>query len=232
MPRSRRGSRIFDLGADRHDDGTDDVGGTEPPRVADVVRKAPSVESRGLARVLQGPHGNEVDPLRGISSRGALLRMDRGLIKRLDDRRYALKFTPRLPTSKWSEDNRKRWVELEAAGLLAAAGLRAAPDRQHLRTAAENPGSTGVHRQGTEGESKSLEFFGGAGPNLPASLCRLDSYRQAARNAGEAHSGIDCSADGRKKAGLEVRPGPASRKRPYLGDDVREASYPSRTTCT
>ena len=49
------------------------------------------------------------------------------LIKRLDDDRYAVKFTPRRPTSKWSDINRKRWVELKAAGLLTAAGLAAAP---------------------------------------------------------------------------------------------------------
>jgi uncharacterized protein YdeI (YjbR/CyaY-like superfamily) len=49
------------------------------------------------------------------------------LIKRLDDRRYARKFTPRKPASKWSPSNRKRWCELKAAGLLAPAGLAAAP---------------------------------------------------------------------------------------------------------
>jgi uncharacterized protein YdeI (YjbR/CyaY-like superfamily) len=49
------------------------------------------------------------------------------LIKRLDDDRYALKFTPRQPTSKWSDINRKRWVELKAAGLLTTTGLAAAP---------------------------------------------------------------------------------------------------------
>ena len=49
------------------------------------------------------------------------------LIKRLDDRRYARKFTPRKPASKWSDSNRKRWAELQAAGLLAPAGLAAAP---------------------------------------------------------------------------------------------------------
>jgi uncharacterized protein YdeI (YjbR/CyaY-like superfamily) len=49
------------------------------------------------------------------------------LIKRLDDDRYAIKVTPRKPTSKWSDINRKRWVELKAAGLLASAGLAAAP---------------------------------------------------------------------------------------------------------
>lgn len=49
------------------------------------------------------------------------------LIKRLDDDRYVRKFTPRQPTSKWSDINRKRWRELEAAGRLAAAGRTAAP---------------------------------------------------------------------------------------------------------
>jgi len=49
------------------------------------------------------------------------------LIKRLDDDRYALKFTPRRPTSPWSDNNRKRWIELKAAGLLAPAGLAAPP---------------------------------------------------------------------------------------------------------
>jgi uncharacterized protein YdeI (YjbR/CyaY-like superfamily) len=49
------------------------------------------------------------------------------LIKRLDDNRYAIKVTPRQPTSKWSDINRRRWKQLKAAGLLAAPGLAAAP---------------------------------------------------------------------------------------------------------
>jgi uncharacterized protein YdeI (YjbR/CyaY-like superfamily) len=49
------------------------------------------------------------------------------LVKRLDDERFAIKFTPRKPTSKWSDLNRKRWSELKATGLLTAAGLAAAP---------------------------------------------------------------------------------------------------------
>src|SRR6476659_6950116 len=49
------------------------------------------------------------------------------LIKRLDDDRYAVKVTPRRPTSKWSAINRNRWSELKAAGLLTPAGLAAAP---------------------------------------------------------------------------------------------------------
>lgn len=49
------------------------------------------------------------------------------LVKRLDDDRYATKVTPRKPTSVWSDLNRRRWRELEAAGRLAPAGLDAAP---------------------------------------------------------------------------------------------------------
>jgi uncharacterized protein YdeI (YjbR/CyaY-like superfamily) len=49
------------------------------------------------------------------------------LIKRIDDDRYARKFTPRKPLSKWSASNCKRWNELNEAGLLAAAGLAAGP---------------------------------------------------------------------------------------------------------
>jgi uncharacterized protein YdeI (YjbR/CyaY-like superfamily) len=49
------------------------------------------------------------------------------LVKRVDDDRYVLKLTPRQPTSKWSDVNRKRWAELNAAGLLTPAGLAAAP---------------------------------------------------------------------------------------------------------
>ncbi len=49
------------------------------------------------------------------------------LIKRFDDTRYAIKVTPRKPTSKWSDSNRRRWKELEAAGQLAAPGLATAP---------------------------------------------------------------------------------------------------------
>lgn len=50
-----------------------------------------------------------------------------GLIKRLDNDRNAIKVTPRKPTSKRSDINRKRWKELEAVGLLVAPGLVAAP---------------------------------------------------------------------------------------------------------
>jgi len=49
------------------------------------------------------------------------------LIRRLDDTRYARKFTPRKAGSRWSPANRRRYASLAGRGLLAAPGLKRAP---------------------------------------------------------------------------------------------------------
>ena len=49
------------------------------------------------------------------------------LVKRLDDRRFALKFTPRRADSRWSAVNRKRYAELKAGGRLKPAGIERPP---------------------------------------------------------------------------------------------------------
>lgn len=49
------------------------------------------------------------------------------LIKRLDEDRYARKFTPRRSDSVWSAINRKRYAALRAEGRLMPAGLERAP---------------------------------------------------------------------------------------------------------
>jgi uncharacterized protein YdeI (YjbR/CyaY-like superfamily) len=49
------------------------------------------------------------------------------LVKRLDDDRYARKFTPRKAGSVWSASNRRRYASLEARGLLAPPGRARAP---------------------------------------------------------------------------------------------------------
>ena len=47
--------------------------------------------------------------------------------KRLDDDRFARKFTPRRPDSVWSESNRRRYKALAASGRLTPAGRARAP---------------------------------------------------------------------------------------------------------
>ena len=54
------------------------------------------------------------------------------LIKRLDDSRYARKFTPRKADSRWSTINRKRYADLKASGRLKPGGINRAPtDRSY-----------------------------------------------------------------------------------------------------
>jgi uncharacterized protein YdeI (YjbR/CyaY-like superfamily) len=49
------------------------------------------------------------------------------LVRRLDAERYAVKFTPRKPDSRWSDVNRRRYASLEKRRLLEDAGRANAP---------------------------------------------------------------------------------------------------------
>src|SRR4029077_1790484 len=49
------------------------------------------------------------------------------LVRRLDDSRYAMKFTPRRAGSRWSDANRKSYAKLEAEGRLKPAGIERPP---------------------------------------------------------------------------------------------------------
>jgi uncharacterized protein YdeI (YjbR/CyaY-like superfamily) len=49
------------------------------------------------------------------------------LIRRLDDARYARKFTPRKADSRWSTANRRRYAELKSSGRMMPAGSNRAP---------------------------------------------------------------------------------------------------------
>ena len=81
------------------------------------------------------------------------------LIKRLDDDRYALKVTPRQPTSKWSEKNRKRWAELEGAGQLTSAGLAAAPTDSTYAPKPVIPELPAYIARALKANSKAWKFF-------------------------------------------------------------------------
>lgn len=84
--------------------------------------------SRGIWFVFYKAHtGIKSVPLEDMVREALCFGWIDSLVKRLDDERYAVKVTPRKRTSKWSDINRKRWDELNAAGLLAPAGRTAAP---------------------------------------------------------------------------------------------------------
>src|SRR5258708_281680 len=81
------------------------------------------------------------------------------LVKRLDDDRYALKATPRQPTSKWSDNNRQRWAALKAAGLLDRAGLAATPTDNSYARRPPIPDLPAYLGRALKANSKAWEFF-------------------------------------------------------------------------
>ena len=81
------------------------------------------------------------------------------LVKRLDDERFAIKVTPRRPTSKWSDINRKRWAELKAAGSLTSAGLAAAPTKNTYAPKPVIPALPGYVAKALKTNPKAWEFF-------------------------------------------------------------------------
>ena len=46
-----------------------------------------------------------------------------GTIRRLDEERYARRFTPRLPGSRWSVSNRRRAFKMIQEGMMTPAGM-------------------------------------------------------------------------------------------------------------
>ena len=81
------------------------------------------------------------------------------LVRRLDDDRYAIKVTPRKATSKWSSLNQKRWVELEAAGLLTRSGLAAAPTGNTYAAKPSIPDLPGYIAKAFQEETNAWKFF-------------------------------------------------------------------------
>src|SRR5437762_1013683 len=81
------------------------------------------------------------------------------LIKRLDDDRFAVKMTPRKPASKWSDINRRRWMDLKTAGLLTPAGLAAAPTENRYAPRPVIPQLPRYIATAIKGNAKAWKFF-------------------------------------------------------------------------
>jgi uncharacterized protein YdeI (YjbR/CyaY-like superfamily) len=81
------------------------------------------------------------------------------LIKRLDADRYAVKVTPRKPTSKWSPINRRRWAELKKAGLLTSAGLALPPTGNSYAAKPKIPDLPDYIVKALKAEPKAWAFF-------------------------------------------------------------------------
>lgn len=81
------------------------------------------------------------------------------LVKRLDDDRFAIKVTPRTAASKWSDINRRRWTELNSAGLLEPGGLAAAPTANKYAAKPKIPELPGYIAKAIKADPKAWSFF-------------------------------------------------------------------------
>jgi uncharacterized protein YdeI (YjbR/CyaY-like superfamily) len=126
------------------------------------------------------------------------------LIKRLDDDRYARKFTPRKPDSRWSTINRRRYEDLKARGLLEAPGLERPPtDRSGD---APRPSLTAIPsyiEEGLKADGRAWDAF----ERLPPSARRnyiawIDSAKRQETKEKRLREAIPLLAAG-KRLGLE-----------------------------
>ena len=125
------------------------------------------------------------------------------LVKRLDDDRYAVKVTPRKPSSKWSDLNRKRWAELEAAGRLAPAGLAAAPTNNTYAAKPVIPQLPGYIAEALKANSKAWTFFRELAPTYRRNfVVWIHMARQPETRARRIRESISLLAAG-KKLGLK-----------------------------
>lgn len=77
-----------------------------------------------------------------------------GLVQRIDSERYSRRFTPRRPRSIWSAVNVRYFAELEAAGLVVAAGHKAFAQRTEERTGIYSHEQAGTRELSPEAEAR------------------------------------------------------------------------------
>ena len=116
--------------------------------------------SRGIWLVRHKPRSGVTSmPYEDVVSEALCFGWIDSLIKRLDEERYAVKVTPRKSTSKWSDVNRKRWKELEAAGRLAPPGRAAAPTVNRYAPRPEVPELPAYIAQAFQAHPRAWKYF-------------------------------------------------------------------------
>jgi len=126
------------------------------------------------------------------------------LIKRLDDSRYARKFTPRKADSRWSTTNRKRYAALKASGKLKPAGIKRAPTGHGYDTPPRLPSKVPPYiRAALRKHPAALRTFDGLAPSHRRRYVGwIDSAKQEETKARRLKEAIRLLADG-KPLGLK-----------------------------
>jgi uncharacterized protein YdeI (YjbR/CyaY-like superfamily) len=107
------------------------------------------------------------------------------LVRRVDDDRYAQKFTPRKPASAWSTSNLRRFAKLEREGRMTAVGRALGPPPEVAATtaaAAATAGSTVAAQAGGTAAATAGGAAGSAGA-VGRGAVELPAYLEAGLRA-------------------------------------------------
>ncbi|MBZ5497157.1 MAG: YdeI/OmpD-associated family protein [Acidobacteriia bacterium] len=126
------------------------------------------------------------------------------LIKRLDEGRYARKFTPRKPDSRWSTANRKRYAQLKASGRLMPAGLNRAPTDRSGDAPRPSPSMVPQYiQEALRRHPTAWNYFEGLAPSYRRMyIAWIDSAKQQETKMRRLQEAIGLLAAG-KKLGLK-----------------------------
>ena len=122
------------------------------------------------------------------------------LIKRLDDDRYARKFTPRKPDSKWSTANRKRYARLRTIGRLMPAGLKRAPTDRNYDAPRPSPSKVPQYiQQALRSRPAASTYFESLAPSYRRMyIAWIDSAKRQETKVRRLQEAIGLLAAGRK----------------------------------
>lgn len=127
-----------------------------------------------------------------------------GIRKRVDDERYAIRFTRRKVTSTWSAVNIRRVAELEAEGRMHDAGRQAfaarREDRSSIYSYERRPAALPTaHESAFRKQPRAWQFFEAQAPSYRRTAIAwvMGAKQEATRERRRAQL-IECSREGRR----------------------------------
>ena len=121
------------------------------------------------------------------------------LIKRIDDDRYARKFTPRKADSTWSTVNLNRYAALKAANKLAAPGIERSPDGRPVVDAAPAGSVPPYIERAIKREARARRFFDTLAPSYRRMYVTwIDSAKREETRQHRLRQAIEMLKAGRK----------------------------------
>lgn len=121
------------------------------------------------------------------------------LIRRIDDLRYARKFTPRKADSKWSDSNRRRYAELQAQGLLTAAGQKRSPTERSYNAPPRADAVPEYIRRALKEHAAAGNYFAELAPSYRRAYVKwIDSAKQTETKLRRLREAVELLGAGRK----------------------------------